>query len=110
MAELQLPTDDEVKTYGGGLRTPWPTFYEQVSQSWRRGQSVSVLGQNGSGKSHLMRHLLELWKDARVLLIDTKAGDDLWRTGFSTPANGTERAGLRRDSRPTRHDHPGGAA
>lgn len=61
----------------------WSRFIAEFR--WKAGEHLTVLGRTGSGKSGLERWLLEAKRpDSRVVVIDTKAADDLWRYGFRT--------------------------
>lgn len=80
---IELPGEPKGFRRPGGLHVPWERFIAQYREDWGPGQHPSVLGQNGSGKSWLIRHLLEACcAQRRVLLFDTKAADDLWKVGF----------------------------
>jgi hypothetical protein len=75
---------DQRSTPSNVARVPWREHFAELHRAWRPGQHLSVLGQNGSGKTHLIRWDLELWADSRVWVIDTKGDDPEWRHGFRT--------------------------
>src|SRR5581483_5621853 len=61
------------------------------------GQHASVIAPTGEGKSWILRHLLELWTADKVLVVDNKGDDELWRRGdfltvHSFPTGGSSRS------------------
>jgi Helicase HerA, central domain len=73
MVEAGLVEDER----GSIRRADWKDFYDDLGRDWLRGKHASLFGMTGSGKSHLLRHLLELWRDARVLIVDVTDDDTL---------------------------------
>lgn len=60
--------------------TPWPVFLAELTSDespmqWKLGQHVAILGQNGSGKTHLGLELLKI--RTYVVAIATKPKDDI---------------------------------
>src|SRR5581483_2445295 len=59
----------------------WPDHMDALDQGWEPGQHASVIAPTGEGKSWILRHLLELWTADKVLVVDNKGDDELWRRG-----------------------------
>jgi hypothetical protein len=70
--EVQLPP-----------RIEWAQHRAWLDHHWLAGQHVSIIAPTGGGKSYLIRHgLLPLWEEYRVLIIDSKGGEDATWAGY----------------------------
>lgn len=63
------------------MKVKWEEHVDALDEAWEPGEHASVIAPTGEGKSWIMRHLLELWTQDRVLLIDVKGDDELWTRG-----------------------------
>jgi hypothetical protein len=67
-----IPDDD----YPLIARVPWESHAAYMAENWRPGEHVSIISQNGGGKSFLFMHgLAPLIEDEQMIIFDVK-GDD----------------------------------
>lgn len=72
----QADLDNEELDYPRIARVSWESHAAYMAENWKAGEHVSIISQNGGGKSFLFMHgLAPLIEDEQLIILDVK-GDD----------------------------------